>query len=211
MTLFLRNACLPILAPLAVAAVLATASTAHAGPTVSADLDLGTSVKHDSVYSGPLVGPTVGPSPLYIVGFRVRAGWRFDLGPIWLLPELGGGYDHERFAAPGDPGVSLPRAFGGLRGGVSLPVAPALRLEPAVFGHLGWAWYVTDAPMDGLAADVGAALDLRFLQRFIVGVHLGYDVVTTKPTVAGPPPSSKQVTLADGWVAYGLHAGVLLW
>ncbi len=152
----------------------------------------------------------MGPSPLYVVGFRVRAGWRFDLGPIWLLPELGGGYDNERDAA-GNPGVSLPRAFGGLRGGVSLPVAPAFRLEPAVYGHLGWAWYVTSAPMDGLAADVGAALDLRFLQRFMVGVHLGYDVVTTKLTVEGPPPSSSTVALADGWLAYGLHAGAMFW
>ena len=102
----------PVLAATLALAALANPTPAHAGPCVSADLDLGTSVKRDSVYSGPYTGPTAGPSPLYIVGFRLRAGWRLDLGPVGLLPELGGGYDRERIAAPSDPGVGLPRAFG---------------------------------------------------------------------------------------------------
>jgi hypothetical protein len=58
----------------------------HAGPTVSADLDLGTSTRSTA---SDTLGVLPSPAPLYIVGFVVRAGWRFDVAPVWFLPEIG--------------------------------------------------------------------------------------------------------------------------
>ena len=93
-----------------------------------------------------ILAPPTG-APLYIVGFRIRAGWRFDVGPVFLLPELGGGYDVEHFASGTTVSVPLgvPRVFAGGRAGFSIPLAPALRFEPAIYGHLGDAWYVERA------------------------------------------------------------------
>jgi hypothetical protein len=230
-------------AALALAAPLSTSSAAHAGPTVATDLDLGTSVGQGiTAYtrsSSPPTGPVASFPALYVVGFRVRAGWRFDVGPVWLLPEIGGGYDVERFhEGAGVQGYALPRAFGGGRAGVSVPLAPSLRFEPGVYGHTGYARYwLTGGPDDGLANDVGLSLDLRFLRYFIVGAQVGYDVVTvwqspptsslTTPPMSGmcsmsafgmcaasAMPSSASggsTATADKWVSYGIHAGVLLW
>jgi len=33
--------------------------------------------------------------------------------------------------------------------------------------------------------------------------------VTAEATIVGPPPSSHTMALADGWLAYGLHAGAM--
>jgi hypothetical protein len=220
-----------LLAPLALASLL-LALPAQAGPTVAADLDLGTSIKRDTP---PAIDPTpVTGAPLYIVGFRIRAGWRFDVGPVFLLPELGGGYDVEHFASLGTVSVPLgvPRVFVGGRAGFSIPLAPALRFEPAIYGHLGDAWYV-GASQSGLATDLGLALDLRIVGRVLVGAQVGYDVVTAwehvppGDMIGGAPTSSCVPTpsgcvsvgaagtgafaLADRWVSYGAHAGVLFW
>ncbi len=82
--------------PLALAATL-FATPAHAGPTLAADLDLGTSVDTFKAASSPsnYLGVQVPPA-LYDVGLRIRAGWRFDLGHIFIVPEVGVGYDIER-------------------------------------------------------------------------------------------------------------------
>jgi hypothetical protein len=226
---------LPLLiTPLALAVSLTLAPSAHAGPTVAADLDLGTSVKRDYLPAGDQNPEPYSPSALYVTGFRIRAGWRFDVGPVFLLPEIGGGYDVERFAFSGFPTItsSLPRVFAGGRAGLSLPLAPLLRLEPAIYGHVGDAWYQGEVRGNGLATDVGLALDLRILKLVLVGVHVGYDVVTVweslpsgdmvnppapncVQTVTGcvpqTPVSTGPFALADRWVSYGVHAGVLFW
>ncbi len=213
------------------ATALALTSPAAAGPTVAADLDLGTSVKRTYL---PGAAPDGGPTPpaaLYLVGLRIRAGWRFDVGPVFLLPEIGGGYDVERFTGAPSSALSLPRVFGGARAGLSLALAPALRFEPAIYGHAGDAWYA-GARGNGLALDTGLALDLRLLKYVIVGVQVGYDVVTvwqSQPSgsLVNPPTSgcaplatgcatstttpAGALALADGWVSYGVHAGVLFW
>src|SRR6185437_14258751 len=91
---------------------------------------------------------------------------------------------------------------------------------------------------NGVANDVGLALDLRLLRYFFVGAHVGYEVVTlwqpvpSSPSPAHPPggcmtdfgtpgcvnmaplpslASGGPVATADKWIGYGLHAGVLLW
>jgi len=214
-------------------AALSFAPTVRAGPTVSADLDLGTSVGRDTFAPVPF-GGTGGcsggstmfgtPSPqcnqytvtradprqlskLYIVGFRLRAGWRFDIGPIFLVPEIGAGYDVQRYTEGYGAPSSLPRVFGGARGGLSFSLAPPVRLEPGVYGHVGYAH--EDGMMGGgaVANDVGFALDLRVLRLLLVGAHVGYEVVTTW---ASPDPAHTLV-LADRWVGYGVHAGVVFW
>ena len=78
---------LPTVAAILALAGFSTLTTpALAGPTVSADLDLGTSVMTGSASSSYIYTPYPASSPLYLVGFTLRAGWRFDLGPVWLLP-----------------------------------------------------------------------------------------------------------------------------
>jgi hypothetical protein len=232
---------LPSLASaLALAAALSTSAAAQAGPTLAADLDLGTSVGQGTTArtnSAPYTGPVASLPALYLVGFRLRAGWRFDVGPVWILPEIGGGYDVERMhEGSGIQGYPLPRAFAGGRAGVSLPIAPLVRFEPGIYGHVGYARYwLTGGPDNGLANDVGLSLDLRIFRYLIVGAQVGYDVVTLwqpQPTSGSspPPPMSGcsafgmcgtvpatpigtvgSVALTDKWVSYGVHAGVLFW
>jgi hypothetical protein len=200
--------------PLLLALTALPTASAHAGPTVSADLDLGTSTK-----STP--GEEVPPSPLYIAGFLVRAGWRFDVAPVWLLPEIGAGYAVERFATiSGGPSLNanLARFFAGGRIGWSGPLQPDLHLEPSIYGHVGGGWYSGYYNQaTGYACDVGLSLDLRIRRHFIVGAQVGYDVVTVPPVPAAPaPPLAGYIPMAspavaDPWVSYGIHAGWLFW
>lgn len=190
---------------LATAPAVLAAPSAHAGPTASVDLDFGTATN-----SAP--GPTgiyASPSPLYTAGFVLRVGWRFDVAPVWFVPEIGGGYVVERFepiptttsAVSGHVGL----LFGGGRFGFSVVVQPELRFEPGVFGHVGGGWY--SSSLNAPAFDVGLALDLRIRRRFIVGAHVGYDVVILShvPNEFLTPP------VTDPWVSYGLHGGFLFW
>jgi hypothetical protein len=223
-------------APILTLALLTT-GTAHAGPTVAADLDLGTSTTHAApgvVQSSPVVVT----SPLYMVGFTLRAGWRFDVGSFFLQPEIGGGYAVERdtiapsFTATTGvgsvTGTPLGRFFGGGRAGFSGVLGPRLRIEPAIFGHAGVASY--GASPAGSVFDAGVSLDLRIRGSLLVGVHGGYDVVTVwhpaaaaqagapkcVSTATGPvclPPAQviQPPPRADPWVGYGVHAGWLFW
>ena len=213
----------------AASALLLSTTSASAGPTVAADLDLGTSTRSTPPGGTASIYPT--PSPLYTVGFALRAGWRFDVAPVWFLPEIGAGYAVEHLTqvptatAPESPHVA--RVFGGGRIGWSGAIRPELRFEPSIFGHVGAGWY--GASTDGTAFDVGLSLDLRIRQHVIVGAQVGYDVVTvwhpggspacqpmTVLTPTGPvtlPCSSPAATpaVADPWVSYGVHAGWLFW
>ncbi len=211
----------------ALAVMLSLASSAQAGPTLSADLDLGALVDQESI------GTEMGQQfpVVYLAGFLIRAGWRFDLGTVFLVPEIGGGYAVE--PAPsldggpvcgGLPGggescaTGLFRGLGGLRAGLSFPLGPTVRFEPAIYGHAGYALYL-GGPASGLggrghgvANDIGLSLDLRLLTHLVLGAHLGYNVVTTwqslSSEVQGIPGTA---SFADRWVGYGLHAGVLFW
>src|ERR1700760_2553381 len=86
-------------------------SLAHAAPTVSADLDMGTSTDRTAV-ARQIGVPGFLAAPLYVVGFTLRAGYRFDLGSFFLLPELGGGYVAERFV-PEPGGGATTGSLGG--------------------------------------------------------------------------------------------------
>jgi len=212
---------LPLL--LALSAPLTSATPAHAGPTASADLDLGTSTRPTS---------PGGPSPLYTVGITLRAGWRLALDrvPVWFLPEIGASYAVDRIrsgvgSTVGSTTSPLGRIFGGGRVGWTYGLRPELRFEPSIFGHAGAGWPV--AGLIGSAFDVGLSLDLRIREHFIVGAQVGYDVVTVYPPSTTYPPTTviiagTPVTLpggttgpfppiADPWVSYGVHAGWLFW
>lgn len=219
---------------LALSAPLTSTTPAHAGPTASADLALGTSTQGNpssaADYQGP---PEPTPSPLYTVGFTLRAGWRFDIAqaPVWLLPEIGAGYSVERLVPAIDgtsaPSPHLTRFFGGGRVGWTYALRPELRFEPAIFGHAGAGWYGSGPAPVGSAFDAGLSLDLRIRSHFTVGAQVGYDVVTRYPqptttppmtvvTVTGPVivPGSTTLPLppiADPWVSHGVHAGWLFW
>ncbi len=210
-----------LLAPLllALAAPLLT-TQALAGPTVSADLDLGTSTRS----AGSIDAALPNPSPLYLAGFVLRAGWRFDVAPVWFLPEVGAGYAVERFAgtptqiAPGNyvsapADVGLARLFGGGRIGWSGVLRPELDLEPSIDGHAGAGWYGAGySRSPGYACDVGLSLDSRVRRHVILGVQVGYDVVSVQPPQsAGVPAVFSLPAVADPWVSYGIHAGWLFW
>jgi hypothetical protein len=183
-------------------AVLA-APPVYAGPTASVDLLFGTSTQS-------LAGPADAmlPSSLYTAGFGLRAGWRFDFGPVWLLPEIGGGYVVERFQSSLE-GAHVGRFVAGARIGWSRVVRPELCFEPAVFAHGGGGWY--DSELHGPAYDVGLSLDLRIKRRFIAGVHVGYDALAHSIASQEGPFGPPFVTVTDGWVSYGVHGGYLFW
>jgi len=102
------------------AAALTFSRSAHAGPTLGADLDLGTAIDTFKAASSPsnYLGVQVPPA-LYDVGFRIRAGWRFDLGRFFIVPEFGVGYDVERESSfstsTTSDNVELVRVLGGAR------------------------------------------------------------------------------------------------
>ncbi len=223
----LQHSLLPVTG-LALSAALLT-TPAHAGPTVSADLDLGTSTRSsaDAAYG---ILPLA--SPLYITGFTFRAGWRFDVAPVWLLPELGASYEVEHYPSSieGIPTVypsttaEMERFFvGGRIGWSGVAMGPQVQFEPSIYGHVGGGWYSAwfSGP-PGVAGDAGLSLDLRIRRHFLVGAQVGYAVVTvpshtlssSMPVLTTTGPVAVTVTVpgfTDPWVSYGIHAGWLFW
>ncbi len=182
---------------LALAATFSASHPAHAGPTVAADLDLGTPVGRGisaSIASAvPSTGPVASLPALYVVGFRVRAGWRFDVGPVWLLPEIGGGYDvertHEGTGIPRIPPASRLRRRARRRVTSSRPSfasSPGSTATSAMRGT-GSSAAPTTAWRTTWASRSTYADRLRYL---IVGAQVGYDVVTVWEIPAGELPPS---------------------
>ncbi|HVY46259.1 MAG TPA: hypothetical protein VHB21_10290 [Minicystis sp.] len=110
-----------------------------------------------------------------------RFGYRAHLGPLWLQPEIQGGY--MKLGSAG-----LGRATGGARFGLGG------LLQPQVFAHAGAAF----GDANGFSFDAGGALDVK-LSIFFAGVHgaVGYlDAGKLSGTVT--------------WIDIGPHAGFLL-
>jgi hypothetical protein len=188
------------LAVLGLSALAPTPARADVGARVDADLELG--------------GPIGFEARSFAVGAGGRLGWRFDLGPLWLQPEVGGSY--VAFLGNVDfanhlvtyTGKHVTRVTGGLRlGGAGLI---ARVLEPALFGHAGYGWAdgeYTDLPMrKGPAFDVGLAIDLKLVRHLSLGVQGAYNVVTFPP----PPyyldlDASRSASVQ--WVSFGVHVG----
>ncbi len=220
-----------ILAPLLAFSASLLTTPAHAGPTVSADLDLGTSTRSTTPSAAGVAALLPLPAPLYVTGFTFRAGWRFDLAPVWFLPELGAGYEVEHFPSsvqglptlyPSTTAAMERFLVGGRIGWSGVGLGSAVQVEPSIFGHFGGGWYdAWFSDTSGVACDVGLSLDFRIQKHFLVGAQVGYDVVTvpsrtTSTTVTTPlgtvtVPGVTTPGFDDPWVSYGIHAGWLFW
>lgn len=130
-------------------------------------------------------------------GFKLRVGEEVRLrGGMRLTPEVGYGYEH--LFARDDIGDAyswdMHRFFGGVR------LAFGRFLVPVVYAHVGYGWRSTGDPTvpeaGGLAFDVGGALDLRVVPRFVIGAHIEYQAIDAEP-------------YAPEWLALGLHMNLL--
>jgi len=170
---------------------------AEVGGQVAADLDL---------------GAPMDTTERTLIGGGGRFGWRFDLGPVWLQPEVAGGYtafvDNTcEVCTTNDRAV---RVTGGARIGGSGLISGVI--EPALFGHAGYGWLristhypegqVTHFDLKGPAFDVGVALDVKVVRYFRFGVHGAYDVVVGRYETFQDVP-----VRAMKWISFGLHAG----
>jgi hypothetical protein len=181
----MRRCCFPALVPgLFLVAALTASRPASAGPYAAVDLDVG--------------APLYFTDASYALGAGGRLGWRFDVGPAWIAPEVGAGYAGFMDSHPILGVHHVARVFGGARFGL-----PG-RVQPSFYGHLGAGWL--DAQQVGPAFDVGLALDLALVPRFNFGAHVGYDVVAVwagADPVTGPIPP-----YVVRWIDVGLHASV---
>ena len=184
---------------LALAALLSP-SPAHAAATMAVDFDL--------------AAPLHQPSLRYAVGLGARFGWRFDLGPLFLQPELGASL--LSFKQAPTEGVTasssdVPRLLGGAR----LGLARTGVVQPFLFGHggLGWAANVARGP----TADVGLGLDVALVPHFTFGAQLAYNTlsVSSQPhtvvimTAVGPVSTTSPALSASlQWISAGIHGGL---
>ena len=130
-------------------------------------------------------------------GFKARLGEQIRAGyGVSITPEVGYGYDH-LFASDAIGNAyswDMHRAFGGVR------LSFGRILVPVVYGHVGYGWRNTGDPTvpqaQGVAWDVGGALDLHLVPRFGFGAFAEYAGIDAQP-------------YAPQWVALGLHANVL--
>lgn len=188
--------------PLALAALLA-APPAHAGP--SFDVDVG---------MGPHLGTVNYTGTAIAYAVAGRAGWRFDLGPIWIQPEAGGEYIALRDTGYADPtgaatssisAFEMARALAGVRIGGRI----ARVVEPALYAHGAVAWLLGQQGI-GPALDAGIAIDLALVPRFRFGIHSAYNYATfSLPTCTGilcNEPTYGQARF--DWLTYGIHAGM---
>jgi hypothetical protein len=132
-----------VFSSLCFAAAASVASTAHAGVSVGADVNVGVAL-----------------SPLrFGTGYAARVGYDLELGPIGITPEIGAScyeFDDDDRAARVLAGGRLH-----LRG----------LIQPAAYWHYGYAWVVGES-RGGPAVDMGGAVDLS-LAVFRIGAHAG--------------------------------------
>jgi hypothetical protein len=157
---------------------------ARANPTVALEFNVGVPrLPREEVSTG--------------VGFDARIGDEVFLDPVYLTPEVAGGY----MAL----GVAVARFGAGLRFGVRSTVAPALFIH-AGYGVISYS--IPDEPVaasgavEGVAFDTGFALDFRPEKSFSAGIHVAYNGIlgiTDSPAERG---AFGQVH----WLSLGAHA-----
>lgn len=181
----MRRALVSITAPcIALSAVLLGASReAHAGLAIAADAHGGVAVSEP--YKNQFGFGVSGR-----LGFRIDLV-DFDVGPLFVTPEVGGGY--WTFGDAGHPG----RAFAGARVGLGS------RFQPSIFAHAGYGLVrsVGNYNFDGFTADGGVALEFQIVPTLGVGVHSGY--FTNRYGDAGLQKSIN-------WVDFGLQVTINL-
>lgn len=181
---------LSLLLAFAALSLAPTPARAELGGRVDADVDL---------------GATAGDR--FTAGIGARFGWRFDVGPVWLQPEVGGHYTAitpigcdgcRRSTFPSTKDAA--RFLGGVRLGGSGLISGVI--EPSIFGHAGYGWLLSfESELTGPAFDVGFALDVKVVRYFRFGAHGAYNVLAPTSGVDGPIPAEK-------WISVGLHLGV---
>jgi hypothetical protein len=127
-------------------------------------------------------------------GIKFRIGDQLRISPGFrFTPELGYGYDH-LFATDTIGNAyswDMNRMFFGAR------IAFGRFLVPSFYGHVGYGWRTTGDPSvqaaDGVAFDLGGALDVRLFRMIQLGVHAEWATIDAQP-------------YAPEWVAIGLHA-----
>ena len=172
------------------------------------------------------------------LGVGGRLGWRLEVGPVWLQPEVGGSYTAFTTYTPrGSPNPLMPdplfcevclhlitehpaRVFGGLRlGGAGLISGV---IEPALFGHAGYGWVTSG--VDGYRSWSGSINPAYLLDRsaptFDFGIALDvnafrqvrFGVHGAYDVVAYPTRVTDRAGFqgAVSWLSYGLHLGVAL-
>lgn len=128
-------------------------------------------------------------------GFKVRLGNQFRFPGVRFTPEIGYGYDH--LFATNDANTSyawdMHRVFAGARFGFGR------FLVPTVYAHLGYGWRdsgdPTVAAANGLALDVGFALDVHVIPHVGLGAHIEYASIDAQP-------------YTPEWLAMGLHIDI---
>ncbi|TKD08978.1 hypothetical protein [Polyangium fumosum] len=151
-------------------------STARAGLSLGADMNVGV--------------VTSGAGPVGDVGSGIggRIGYRANLGPFAITPEIGGSY------------LRLNAVETPMRGVVGGRLALRGMVQPSIFAHYGIA--IVQQDVRGPTYDLGAAVDLS-AAIVRVGVHAGYVAVQS---TADRGLDSVYVPLE--WVELGLHAGL---
>jgi hypothetical protein len=155
-----------------VGASLVASQEARAGVFLGAEFDGGAGF-------GMPPHTTIGP------GFLATFGYRFGLGPVFLQPEIQGGYS----VFPGaDTPPHVARVLGGARFGLGGLV------QPQLFAHVGGGF--TGAPGSGPAIDGGIALAFKLIPVFSFGVQGAYNVVL----------DTGNATMK--WLSFGVHVGL---
>jgi len=177
-SLVLAACLLPLLTP--------ALAFAEVGGHVDADFDLGTSATEGAL----------------TVGGGGRFGWRFDLGRVWLQPEVGGHYTALTLVGCDlcVHGAHVARVTGGARLGGSGLISGVI--EPALFAHGGYGWLTSEAK--GPVFDVGFALDVAAVRYSRFGVQGAYNLISPTPGEPGTP-----VIVTARWISFGLHAGAV--
>lgn len=173
---------------------LLTPTLAHAGAAIGVDLEL---------------GAPIAPGMRYGASVGARVGYRFDLGPVWVQPEVGGAFMSFQ-ASPEVYGVDMPRLFGGARLGLGVSRV----VQPALYGQGGIGWQGVRG--HGPLGSVGLALDIAIVPHFTFGAQVAYNALAKSElhgTTAIQPLGGSTVLPTLGvlpsiqWISAGLHGG----
>ena len=172
----------------AIAVLVAAPSEAQAGTYIGAGFDFGSPIDD-----------TRGAAPLY--GFGGQIGYRFNLGPVFIQPEVIGNFTifpNDQIYGPQTSNVF--RLGGGGRFGLSGMI------QPQIYAHAAGGFFRIDDVQP--AFDVGFALAFKLVPFFRFGVQVGYNVVTSGPGYSLFEGGNNVYTApAPKWINYGFHVG----
>jgi hypothetical protein len=128
-------------------------------------------------------------------GFKIRVGDQFRFPGLRFTPEVGYGFDH-LFATDNTNTAyawDMHRLFAGARLGFGRMIVPT------VYAHVGYGWRDTGDPTvaqaNGLAFDLGFALDFHVIPHVGFGGHVEYASIDAQP-------------YTPEWLALGLHGDI---